>query len=296
MTGLLSKKGHTGFTLIELLVVIAIIAILAALLLPALSKARERAQAIICLNNTKQLVTAWQVYATDHNDYLAYNLGMSGSSFRTNLNWVNNVMTWGLDPDNTNLATITQAALGPYSGSPTIYRCPSDHTVSTIQAAAGWDGRIRSYSMNALVGDAGDLSSSGRNVNDPTYRQFFKMTQILRPSEIFVFLDEHPDSIDDGYFVNRESAASSLDTYGGNTTYAEWTDLPASYHNRSAAFSFTDGHASLHHWSGDKVLRPAQPNAASLPLPIYSSTSSSTENQANLADFEWVMDHMSIEN
>src|SRR5208337_3348822 len=99
------KKAY-GFTLIELLVVIAIIAILAALLLPALSKARGRAEGISCLNNTRQLALAWQLYADDHDEFLPYNLGMNGSSFRTNLNWVNNVMTWDLSSDNTNLATI----------------------------------------------------------------------------------------------------------------------------------------------------------------------------------------------
>jgi prepilin-type N-terminal cleavage/methylation domain-containing protein len=82
-----------AFTLIELLTVISIIAILAALLLPALSKARERAQAVMCLNNTKQLALGWQIYAGDHEDFLPYNVGMNGSSFRTKLNWVNNVMT-----------------------------------------------------------------------------------------------------------------------------------------------------------------------------------------------------------
>src|SRR6516164_7251532 len=148
-----------GFTLIELLVVIAVIAILAALLLPALSKARGRAEAIFCLNNTHQLILAWQLYADDHESFLPYNLGMNGSSFRTNLNWVNNVMTWDLNSDNTNLATITGAGFGPYiGGATTIYHCPSDHALSDVQKAAGWGQRIRSYSMNAMVGNAGEFT------------------------------------------------------------------------------------------------------------------------------------------
>ena len=150
------KARPAGFTLIELLVVIAVIAILAALLLPALAKARERAEAIACLNNTHQLALAWQLYADDHEGLLPYNLGMNGSSFRTNINWVNNVMTWDLSSDNTNTATITEASLGPYvSGATGIYRCPSDWALSAVQSAAGWDHRIRSYSMNAMVGNAG---------------------------------------------------------------------------------------------------------------------------------------------
>src|ERR1035437_1416704 len=108
------KTGATGFTLIELLTVIAIIAVLAALVLPALAKARERARATICLNNTKQLLLAWQIYAGDNDERLPYNLGMTGSSFRTDLNWINNVMTWYLRSDYTNLATLTGASLGSY--------------------------------------------------------------------------------------------------------------------------------------------------------------------------------------
>lgn len=175
------KTGAAGFTLIELLTVIAIIAVLAAIVLPALSKARARAQAILCLNNTRQLVLAWQIYAGDNDERLPYNLGMAGSSFRTSLNWVNNVMTWDLSSDNTNLATLTGASLGPFvSGNASVYRCPSDEALSSVQSAAGWTARIRSYSMNAMVGDAGNFSTNGYNINNPGYTQFFKATQIPR--------------------------------------------------------------------------------------------------------------------
>ncbi|HXA44446.1 MAG TPA: prepilin-type N-terminal cleavage/methylation domain-containing protein [Candidatus Angelobacter sp.] len=285
-----ASRPRDGFTLIELLVVIAIIGILSALLLPALSKSRERVQGVFCVGNTRQLTLACQLYADDHNDYLPYNYGMAGSSFRTNLNWVNNVMTWDLSPDNTNLATITQAALGSYAGSSTAnYHCPSDHLLSPTQAAAGWNGRIRSYSMNALIGNAGAFSTTGVNVNDPDFRQFFKLTQIPQPTDIFVFLDEHPDSIDDGYFVNREGYNRGTGGYDNSgTSSAEWIDLPASYHNNSTTFSFADGHSALHHWSDATTVVPAAPFAANLPIPIAS-------NPANAAaDFDWVMDHMSV--
>lgn len=149
--------------------------------------------------------------------------------------------------------------------------------------------------MNALVGDAGSLDNNGVNVNDPNYRQFYKITQITRPTEIFVFLDEHPDSIDDGYFVNKQATTVSTDAYtGGSTiTYAEWTDLPATYHNRSTAFSFADGHASLHRWGGSVVVQPNLANAVSLPIALSQSGSSGPND---LSDFQWVMDHMSNEN
>jgi prepilin-type N-terminal cleavage/methylation domain-containing protein/prepilin-type processing-associated H-X9-DG protein len=282
--------GAVGFTLVELLVVMAIIAILAALLLPTLSKARGRAQGISCLNNTRQLTLAWLLYADDHDGLLPYNLGMNGSSFRTNLNWVNNVMTWDLSSDNTNVATLNGASLGSYVSSATsLYHCPSDRAISAMQSAAGWNWRIRSYSMNAMVGNAGVFSTNGVNVNNPGYKQFFKTTQIPRPADIFVFLDEHPDSIDDGYFLDK-AAQVTYGGYGSHGGHAEWIDLPASYHNNSAAFSFADGHASLHRWLRANTIFPPAPNTANLPIAIPAAPASER------ADFDWVLQHMSIGN
>jgi prepilin-type processing-associated H-X9-DG protein len=217
---------------------------------------------------------------------------MVGSAFRTDLNWVNNVMTWGavpgtLDSDNTNLATLTKASLGSFvSGNTGVYRCPSDQALSSVQKAAGWSARIRSYSMNAMVGNAGNFSTNGYNVNNPGYTQFFKTTQIPQPSDIFVFLDEHPDSINDGYFLDKSpEEGNGYYEYDG----AQWTDLPASYHNHAAAISFADGHSSLHRWQQPDTIRPPLPDAANLPIPIPASPI------AAIADFDWVLEHMSVD-
>src|SRR5215471_1116805 len=208
LSGLSARLRTNAFTLIELLVVIATIAILASLLLPALSRTRSKAQGAFCLSNTRQLGLGWQIYADEHNGRLAYNLGgdikIRGVAPDTYLNWVNNVLDWELTPGNTNLATIKEASLAAYvSKVVPIYRCPSDNVLSNLQRKAGWSARIRSYSMNAMIGDVGDLSDAGVNRNNPDYTQFFSLSTIPNPSGIFVFLDEHPDSIDDGYFINK---------------------------------------------------------------------------------------------
>lgn len=281
--GVPGKEFCQAFTLIELLVVIAIIGVLASLLLPALARAKAKAQGISCINNTHQLILAWILYADDHNGRLPYNLGGS-SGPRTvakpsDINWVNNIMDWELHPDNTNVETITKASLGNYTRQMVnAYRCPGDKVLSAIQREASWQARVRSYSMNAMMGDAGEVSQTGSNRNNPGYAQFFSLTSIPTPSAIFVFLDEHPDSINDGYFINRPY-------YKNGILDAEWIDLPASYHNGAASFSFADGHSESHHWRYSLTKPPAQNDVLLLPEDVPIDKES---------DFEWVIQHMSV--
>jgi prepilin-type N-terminal cleavage/methylation domain-containing protein/prepilin-type processing-associated H-X9-DG protein len=261
-----------GFTLIELLVVIAIVVILAGLVFPALMRAKHRAQAVSCLNSVKQLTMASLLYSDDFQQKLPYNLGSAEIREMVARNWYWNwtspVMSWEREPDNTNAPALTRGGIGPYtSRSASLYRCPSDQVVSDWQAEIGWTRRVRSMSMNAMVGNAGEYSKSGANVNNPEYRQFFKLSQITQPARIFVFTEEHPDSINDGYFLNFLGTG-------------KWTDLPASYHSGAANLSFADGHAETHKWIHASTKPAARPEAAGLPFAVPAH---------ERADFDWLM-------
>jgi prepilin-type N-terminal cleavage/methylation domain-containing protein/prepilin-type processing-associated H-X9-DG protein len=278
-----ARNGHgarsrNAFTLLELLVVIAIIAILASLILPALGRAKGSALGVVCQSNLRQLTMAWFLYAGDNEDHLPYNFGSerNGTNVapKSNLNWVNNTMSWGTDSENTNTDLITDASLGSYvSRNVRVYKCPSDRALSDAQRKVGWQQRSRSYSMNAMLGHAGPLIKYGINLNNPEYKQFFTFSSIRRPDDIFVFLDEHPDSINDGYFLNVPEQ-----------TY--WVDLPGSYHNGAGSFSFADGHTELHKWQDGQTLRPPKPDGAELPLSILPGTRK---------DYDWVAARTSVE-
>ena len=229
--------SRSAFTLIELLVVIAIIAILTALLLPTLSKSKARAEGSTCANNLRQLSLAWHLYADDNGDWLVNNHGVPETLARRQT-WANNVEDW-LDGDgNTNLIYLTDSKLGPYANRATrIYKCPSDR----VPALNG--ERIRSMSMNAQVGNTGEIT----NRFNPHYAQFFKSSRIPNPAGIFVFVDEHCDTINDGFFVNI--LEENL-----------WANLPASYHGGAANLSFADGHVEGHRWVVANTSPPARPN------------------------------------
>ena len=268
---------RSGFTLVELLVVVAIVAILASMLLPALGRAKAKARSIQCLSNLNQLSLAVRMYAGDHSGAFPYNFGSADTRKSigdgTYLNWANNVMSWELDSDNTNRVWATTRGISPYLGNSVgIYRCPSDNALSAIQRSAGWRNRIRSYSMNAMMGDAGKFSQAGGNINNPSYRQFHRDTEIPNPANFFVFVDEHPDSINDGYFLNKFYSR-------------EWFDLPASNHGGVGVLTFADGHGETRKWAFESTKPPSEPDGASLPIQIPRS---------ELGDFNWLLERTSF--
>lgn len=243
--------GKPGFTLLELLVVIVIISTLAALLLPMMGAAKTRAQTVGCLNNSRQLTLAWHLYSTDYNDAVANNFGVSPTveviQNRRLENWINNVMTWGAsggieDASNTNVAWVTGGVLGRYTaGGVGVYKCPADTALSPAQMRAGFRQRNRSISMNSVFGlytslaQASDPTAAGLNWGLPQYRQYLKQTQVPRPAKTWLFVDEHPDTINDGNFVSKPGVDF-------------WQDIPASYHNGACGFSFSDGHSEIRNW------------------------------------------------
>ena len=306
------KPGHgkpsaTGFTLIELLVVIAIIAILAAMLLPALSKAKQKAQGIKCMNNHRQLALAWRLYVDDSNDRVPYastysasshgggsTLMGAGSTPADDQAWSGmhmDVLSGGNRASWDPTVDMMKRPLWKYGPNQGIYKCPSDASTATLNGIK--HDRILSMSMNLFVGGfapspteyaKGNLAGTdGGWTPDDNYRIFRKLTAIEPPSGIFLFLDMRSDT------VNWSNFLADMDGYPNNPGSYSWYDIPGGYHNRAGGFSFCDGHSQIKKWLDARTCPPmSAPDTALNPPNPWS--------QPNNQDIAWVQDKSSRPN
>ncbi len=254
-------RSGRGFTLIELLVVIAIIAILAAMLLPALSRAKSRAQGVGCMNNSRQLMYAWRLYAEDNREILPYAYGTSAAAapyvgVPGILDDANPAArdNWDLD------RTVRASILWPYCGKQAgIFHCPAD-TSFGVNATGQRVPRVRSMSMSNWVGGNGNSPETGYKGYwglGGKWVVFRKLSQMLYPGPAmtFVLLDERQDSINDGYFVTE------MDGYP-NPASTKIVDYPGSYHGGACGFAFADGHSEIHKWRDGRTTPPIKTGLA----------------------------------
>jgi prepilin-type N-terminal cleavage/methylation domain-containing protein len=274
-----SKRRAPGFTLIELLVVIAIIAILAGMLLPVLAKAKVSAQCTQCLNNNKQMALAWHMYASENHDTLVLN-NDGGGPWGPTGNWVSGWLHWD-DPiigsDNTNWNNLIDAPtnlLAPnIAKNYKIFACPSADFVSPSERAAGWTARCRTCAMDGAVGAGTKWQGS------PYWSSYWwaqKMSDFVfpGPSSSWVFIDEHPDWIDDGILYNDWADPDGTGSLN---------EFPACQHVGACGVAFADGSANIHKW--------LTPQVASVPVLFIPYQNNGDENLTMNRDLSWLAQH-----
>jgi prepilin-type processing-associated H-X9-DG protein len=271
-------------------VVIAIIAILAAMLLPSLSKAKQKGQGVQCMNNHRQLALAWRLYADDSRDNLVY-ASDNGNAANPLNQYAWTLSHMDFDPNNRKNWDMTvdmvKRPLWPYAKTPGIYKCPADHSTVTVNGVV--KPRIRTMSMNLYVGGfAPDLGGVGGTDGGWTFADnyliYTKLSQFgssasAPPDRIFVFLDMREDLVNWGNFMIDMTGYSPPQP----SRYAFTSDLPGMYHNLSCGFSFADGHSEMKRWRDPRTIPQmidgGDPNAIS------------SKPSPNNVDVAWIQDH-----
>ncbi|MGO8838084.1 MAG: type II secretion system protein [Limisphaerales bacterium] len=237
------RTGRRGFTLIELLVVIAIIAILASLILSAIASAKATAKRIPCINNQKQLVTAWAMYAADNDDLLVA-VGRQSPPTTGEKFWIQGAFV--VPADNTNTAYLLDpqyALFASYFKSTSIYVCPTDR--DTVRIAGQDYPKIRSYALNAYAGWTGPWDyrlATGYKI----YRKYSDITQ-SPPEGLFLFADVQPDSICWPFF-------------GVEMDIDYFFNFPGSSHSHGGVISYADNHVGWHRWQDQRTLTAYSPS------------------------------------
>jgi len=278
-------RRRAGFTLIELLVVIAIIAILAAMLLPALTGAKEQSLGIKCMSNMRQMCLGWRMYAQDNREYVVLSSADTGKDPLNNYAWTQQEEdfsdnAYNYDPS----VDITVGPLYPYIDSYMVYRCPSDTSFINHNTGSGIVQlpRVRTVSMNFFwggFGGVGATDAAGVGAWAKDYPVYMKTTDLIAiqspgPADTWVFLDERQDCINWGNYLTDMAGDSPSEP----ALYEFQQDMPGMYHNRSAGFAFADGHADIQHWLDPRTTPPLVtpstgvdavngPAASGLPVP-----------------------------
>jgi prepilin-type N-terminal cleavage/methylation domain-containing protein/prepilin-type processing-associated H-X9-DG protein len=238
-------NSRYAFTLIELLVVIAILGVLASLLLPALSRAKLKAQQTNCLINLQQLQVGWLMYVHEQNDTLPLNAqettSYSGNASTTN-SWVVGDATYSADS-----SYIRQGTLYPYVGHPGVYHCPSDRSLINGSGVR----RARSYSVDYYLNGAIDPQYSQYLPGDTASTVVVKYAAIYHPSRVFAFLDENANTIEDGVFLLYRNPDET------------WQNAPSDRHTQGLNLSFTDGHCEHWKWRYPKQMQGLAEGVAS---------------------------------